>query len=152
MSEISYGNHSETGEPKRRPFRDRGEGREGGGRRGGFLGGMRRRKKTCIFCHAKGEERLTYKSGDRLKKYLSDRGKILPRRAAGTCAKHQRLLTVIIKRARYMALLPYVTYERSRDGGREGGRDRDGYGRRDYGRDRDGGRDRDYSGDREGGR
>ena len=153
MSENYSG--GENSDSPRGPRGDR-EGRDGrdergpGGRRGGFLGGTRRRKKACPFCHDKGEGRITYKSADRLKRFLSDRGKIVPRRAAGTCAKHQRYLTTLIKRARFMALLPYVTFERTREGGREGrdregGRDRDG-GR--YGHDRDGGR---YSQDKDGG-
>ncbi|HAL31729.1 MAG TPA: 30S ribosomal protein S18 [Lachnospiraceae bacterium] len=69
-------------------------------------GGMRRRKKVCIFCGKDGE--IDYKDVVRLKKFISERGKILPRRVTGTCAKHQRALTVAIKRARHLALLPYV--------------------------------------------
>lgn len=85
----------------------RSSGPSGGGRpRPGYLGGTRRRKKTCPFCHEK--EKIDHKSGDRLRRFLSDRGKIVPRRIAGTCAKHQRHLTILIKRARYMALIPYA--------------------------------------------
>ena len=51
---------------------------------------------------------MDYKDVDKLKKYITERGKILPKRVTGTCAKHQRELTVAIKRARIMALLPYV--------------------------------------------
>ncbi|MBO6147156.1 MAG: 30S ribosomal protein S18 [Lachnospiraceae bacterium] len=69
-------------------------------------GGIRRRKKVCIFCGKDGE--IDYKDVVRLKKFISERGKILPRRVTGTCAKHQRALTVAIKRARHLALLPYV--------------------------------------------
>ena len=65
-------------------------------------GGMRRRKKVCVFCGK--DNVIDYK----LKKYVSERGKILPRRITGTCAKHQRALTVAIKRARHVALMPYV--------------------------------------------
>lgn len=69
-------------------------------------GGMRRRKKVCVFC---GKDNLIdYKDTAKLKKYVSERGKILPRRITGTCAKHQRALTVAIKRARHVALMPYV--------------------------------------------
>lgn len=115
-------NHSHGGPRPDRPSGPRGEGRlrrdgdgPGMGRgRAGFLAGNRRRKKTCPFCHDKGEVKFDYKQADRLKKYLSDRGKIVPRRVAGTCAKHQRLLTTMIKRARIMALLPFVSYERDR--------------------------------------
>ena len=69
-------------------------------------GGMRRRKKVCVFSgkyHV-----IDYKDTAKLKKYVSERGKILPRRITGTCAKHQRALTVAIKRARHVALMPYV--------------------------------------------
>ena len=70
-------------------------------------GGMRRRKKVCVFC---GEENavIDFKDTAKLRKYVSERGKILPRRITGTCAKHQRALTVAIKRARHVALMPYV--------------------------------------------
>ena len=69
-------------------------------------GGMRRRKKVCVFC---GQDNvIDYKDTAKLKKYVSERGKILPRRITGTCAKHQRALTVAIKRARHVALMPYV--------------------------------------------
>ena len=65
------------------------------------------RKKTCRFC-AEGIEEIDYKDVERLKNYLSERGKILPRRMTGTCAKHQRQLARAIKRARILALLPFV--------------------------------------------
>ena len=69
-------------------------------------GGMRRRKKVCVFCGK--DNVIDYKDTAKLKKYVSERGKILPRRTTGTCAKHQRALTVAIKRARHVALMPYV--------------------------------------------
>ena len=69
-------------------------------------GGMRRRKKVCVFCGK--DNVIDYKDTAKLKKYVSERGKILPRRISGTCAKHQRALTVAIKRARHVALMPYV--------------------------------------------
>ena len=67
----------------------------------------RKRKKVCSFCVDK-VEHVDYKDTAKLRKYLSERGKILPRRTTGTCAAHQRQLTVAIKRARHIALLPYV--------------------------------------------
>ena len=70
-------------------------------------GGMRRRKKVCVFCGKENNE-IDYKDVNKLKRYVSERGKILPRRITGTCAKHQRALTVAIKRARHVALMPYV--------------------------------------------
>ena len=69
-------------------------------------GGMRRRKKVCVFCGK--DNVIDYKDTAKLRKYVSERGKILPRRITGTCAKHQRALTVAIKRARHVALMPYV--------------------------------------------
>ncbi len=68
---------------------------------------VRRRKKVCVFCADKNAV-IDYKDTNRLKKFVSERGKILPRRLTGTCAKHQRALTVAIKRARHIALMPYV--------------------------------------------
>ncbi|MBO5415385.1 MAG: 30S ribosomal protein S18 [Clostridia bacterium] len=69
---------------------------------------MRRRKKVCIFCVDK-VDFIDYKDSAKLRKFISERGKILPRRVSGTCAKHQRELNTAIKRARQVALLPYVT-------------------------------------------
>ena len=65
------------------------------------------RKKVCHFCADRIED-IDYKDVARLRKFVSERAKILPRRATGTCAKHQRALTTAIKRARQVALLPYV--------------------------------------------
>ena len=67
----------------------------------------RKRKKVCQFCADKSEY-IDYKDTAKLRRFLSERGKILPRRTTGTCAEHQRQLTVAIKRARQIALLPYV--------------------------------------------
>ncbi len=69
-------------------------------------GGIRRRKKVCVFCGK--DKSIDYKDISLLRKYISERGKILPRRITGNCAKHQRELTVAIKRGRHLALLPYT--------------------------------------------
>ena len=68
----------------------------------------RKRRKVCAFCVDK-VECIDYKDAAKLRRYTSERGKILPRRTTGTCAMHQRQLTEAIKRARQVALLPYVT-------------------------------------------
>ena len=68
---------------------------------------IRRRKKVCVFCAEKNAV-IDYQDTNKLKRYISERGKILPRRITGNCAKHQRALTVAIKRARHVALIPYV--------------------------------------------
>ncbi len=70
-------------------------------------GQYRSRRKVCAFCVERVRE-IDYKDAARLRKYLSDRGKIEPRRKTGTCAKHQRRLSVALKRARHLALLPYT--------------------------------------------
>lgn len=70
----------------------------------------RPRRKVCSFCVDK-VEAIDYKDTAKLKKYVTERGKILPRRITGTCAAHQRQLTVAIKRARHIALMPYTTQE-----------------------------------------
>ena len=67
----------------------------------------RKRRKVCAFCVDK-VEHIDYKDAAKLRRYLSERGKILPCRMTGTCAAHQRQLTVAIKRARQIALLPFV--------------------------------------------
>ncbi len=77
---------------------------------GGRRGGRNKRRKVCYFT-ANGITHIDYKDIDVLKKFVSERGKILPRRVTGTSAKYQRKLTIAIKRARQMALLPYVVGE-----------------------------------------
>src|SRR5512144_2302778 len=73
--------------------------RRGGGRFG--------RRRVCAFCVDKVES-IDYKDPNRLRRYVSDRGKIEPRRKTGTCARHQRKLSDALKRARFLALLPYT--------------------------------------------
>jgi small subunit ribosomal protein S18 len=84
----------------RRPF-------GGGGRRGGGGGRFSPRRKVCAFC-TDNIQHVDYKDIGRLRRHVGERGKIEPRRKLGTCAKHQRSLTVAIKRARYIALLPFT--------------------------------------------
>ncbi len=79
---------------------DRGESRGRGGRKG--------RRKVCGFCVDKIYD-IDYKDIPRLRRYLSERAKIVPRRVTGTCARHQRQLTLAVKRARHLALLPYAS-------------------------------------------
>ena len=67
----------------------------------------KRKKRVCVFCAEKVNS-VDYKDIPKLKKYVSERGKILPRRITGNCAKHQRVLTSAIKRARHVALLAYT--------------------------------------------
>jgi len=85
-------------------------GRKPSGRPGGRPTGRyrRTRRKVCGFCADK-IEFVDYKIPAKLRRYVSDRGKILPRRVTGTCASHQRILTRAIKRARMIALLPFTT-------------------------------------------
>ena len=68
----------------------------------------RPRRKVCTFCVDK-VQHIDYKDIRRLRRFTNERGKILPRRMSGTCAKHQRQLSVAIKRARTVALMPYTT-------------------------------------------
>ena len=68
----------------------------------------KRRKKVCAFCADK-VDFIDYKDTNRIRKNLSERAKILPRRVTGTCARHQRQLTIAVKRARHLALIPYIT-------------------------------------------
>src|SRR5437773_9602651 len=95
--------------PSRGPRRDGPSGGSGGsgGRYGGPPGLRRPRRKVCTFCVDK-VQKIDYKDVGRIRRYISDRGKIDPRRKSGTCAKHQRMLTTALKRARFMALLPYT--------------------------------------------
>jgi small subunit ribosomal protein S18 len=77
-----------------------------GGGRGGKGGKVYFKKKVCKFCVQK--LRIDYKEVDVLRRFITERGKILPRRITGTCAKHQRALALAIKQARSIALLPFV--------------------------------------------
>ena len=104
MSDEKYTENNE------RPVRERGmdtqmDGRDGDGSRGGKKPFFR--KKVCKFCMQK--LKIDYKDADTLRRFITERGKILPRRITGSCAKHQRALALAIKRARTIALLPFVT-------------------------------------------
>ena len=74
------------------------------------------RRKVCAFC-SNNIEATDFKDSTKLRRFISDRGKIQPRRTTGTCAKHQRALAMAIKRARYLALLPYVPEHVRKTGG-----------------------------------
>ena len=69
--------------------------------------GGKGRRKVCTFCAEK-VDFIDYKDTAKLRRFVSERAKILPRRVTGTCAKHQRMVTTAVKRARYMALMPYI--------------------------------------------
>lgn len=98
---------SSGGDDEREDSRERRYGGRGGGgpRRGGDR--FHRGRKHCTFCADK-NAKIDYKDVDGLRYYTTDAGKIRPRRQTGVCAKHQRRLTVAIKRARHLALLPYA--------------------------------------------
>jgi small subunit ribosomal protein S18 len=74
------------------------------------------KRKVCAFCSEK-VDTIDYKDAVKMRQYISDRGKIDPRRKTGTCAKHQRALAVAIKRARHLALIPYVPGHINKTGG-----------------------------------
>ncbi len=88
---------------------DRGGGAPGGDRRGGPRGprGRFQRRRICAFCADK-IEFIDYKDVGTLRRFVTDQGQIQSRRRTGTCARHQRRLTIAIKRARFLALLPYT--------------------------------------------
>lgn len=68
-------------------------------------------RKVCKFCMEKAEE-INYRDDKKLRHFMTERGKIVPRRVSGNCARHQRLLTIAIKRARHLALLPFISEHR----------------------------------------
>ena len=91
--------------PKRQPDMDMmDEMQEGGAGRGA---NFRRRQRICNFCVEKAKY-IDYKDYDMLRRFVSEHGRIKPRRQTGTCARHQRTLAVAVKRARHIALLPFV--------------------------------------------
>jgi small subunit ribosomal protein S18 len=101
------------GAPGSQPTGGAPTGGPGGPRRGGPGGGGRGRgryaprRKVCAFCVDK-VATIDYKDIGRLRRYISERGKIEPRRKTGTCARHQRVLSIALKRARHLAMLPYT--------------------------------------------
>ncbi|MDO8688685.1 MAG: 30S ribosomal protein S18 [Dehalococcoidia bacterium] len=85
--------------PRKKIVRPKRAGRE-------YRGRFAPKRKVCAFCVDKVED-IDYKDVGRLRRFISDRGRIDPRRKTGTCAKHQRVLSIALKRARHLALLPY---------------------------------------------
>jgi len=110
MSDDKYFENEHHSRHDRDRDRDRGmdmDDRDGDDRgRGGKGGKVFFKKKVCKFCAQK--MKIDYKDADTLRRFITERGKILPRRITGTCAKHQRALALAIKQARSIALLPYV--------------------------------------------
>jgi len=112
MSDDKYFENEGHSRHDRDRDRDRGmdmqmDDRDGDDRgRGGKGGKVFFKKKICKFCAQK--MKIDYKEADTLRRFITERGKILPRRITGTCAKHQRALALAIKQARSIALLPYV--------------------------------------------
>ena len=104
MSDEKYMDGEKTGRPDR-SMDVHMDGRDGEDKRGG-KGKVFFKKKVCRFCIHK--IKIDYKDTDTLRRCITERGKILPRRITGTCAKHQRALALAIKQARSIALLPYV--------------------------------------------
>jgi small subunit ribosomal protein S18 len=106
MSDEKY-MENERSSPQERGMDVQMDGREGEDRIGrGGKGKVYFKKKVCRFCTQK--LKIDYKDADTLRRFITERGKILPRRITGTCAKHQRALALAIQRARIIALLPFV--------------------------------------------
>lgn len=103
-----FGAGAQGGRPPFGADRDARGDRPRGRRPGGGGGRYTPRRKICAFC-ADNIDEVDYKDLGHIRRHLSERGKIEPRRKLGTCARHQRSLTVAIKRARHLALLPYTT-------------------------------------------
>ena len=118
MTDATFTPSAGAGAPDQGPQGPSGPGLRSGPGGPPRRGGARRftpRRRICQFCvdHVKV---IDYKDVNRLKRYLSDRAKIEPRRKTGTCAKHQRTLAIALKRARYLALLPYTASHIRRSG------------------------------------
>lgn len=108
MSDDKFFENEPQHHPRNERERDRGDMEDGDERssRGGKGGKLFFKKKICKFCAQK--QKIVYKEADALRRFITERGKILPRRITGTCAKHQRALALAIKQARNIALLPFV--------------------------------------------
>lgn len=105
MSDVNESVEVKEDAINEQPLQEQGREDEGRGARGG-KGKSFFHKKVCRFCANKAK--IDYKDADGLRRFTTERGKILPRRITGTCAKHQKELAVAIKRARAICLLPYV--------------------------------------------
>jgi small subunit ribosomal protein S18 len=105
--QSSMPERNEGGAPDRGGDRGGDRGERPRRRSGGGGGGRFGRRRVCAFCVDK-IDHIDYKEPAKLRRYVSDRAKIEPRRKTGTCAKHQRMLTLALKRARHIALLPYT--------------------------------------------
>lgn len=108
-----FGGGAGGGDRGGREDRDGGRGGRGGGGGGGFGGGGRRgfgRRKVCRFCADK-TATIDYKDAGTLKLFLTERGKIIPRRISGNCAMHQRQVATAVKRGRQLAMLPYTVVQ-----------------------------------------
>lgn len=105
MSDEKYTENNDRSMRQDRGIDPQMDGRDGDDRRSG-KGKVFFKKKVCKFCIQK--LKIDYKDADTLRRFITERGKILPRRITGTCAKHQRVLALAIKRARMIALLPFV--------------------------------------------
>ena len=105
MSDEKFTENNDRPHRQDRNYDPQLDGRDGDDRRGG-KGKVFFKKKVCKFCNQK--LKIDYKDADTLRRFITERGKILPRRITGTCAKHQRALALAIKRARMIALLPFV--------------------------------------------
>ena len=115
VNEVPGAEPAAAPEPAREGARERVGDAEGRAERPRRRGRFVSRRKVCAFCVDK-VSLIDYKDAGKLRRYISDRGKIEPRRKTGTCAKHQRRLTIAIKRARHLALLPF-TGSQGRDSG-----------------------------------
>ncbi|MDR2095802.1 MAG: 30S ribosomal protein S18 [Treponema sp.] len=104
MSDAKYNDNERPSRQERGT--DGQDGRDGDDRGGRGKGKVFFKKKVCKFCVQK--LKIDYKESDVLRRFITERGKILPRRITGTCAKHQRALALAIKQARIIALLPFV--------------------------------------------
>ncbi|MDR1127021.1 MAG: 30S ribosomal protein S18 [Treponema sp.] len=106
MADERYNDRDAASE---RYSRDRDRDRDGDEERRGGKGKVFFKKKVCKFCNSNNQKlKIDYKEADMLRRFITERGKILPRRITGTCAKHQRAISLAIKRARMIALLPFV--------------------------------------------
>jgi small subunit ribosomal protein S18 len=105
--EIESPSNASTDSAPEAPAQSSGEERRGSGGPGGGRRRFTGRAKVCTFCVDK-NSRIDYKDYDTLRRYITDRAKIRPRRQTGTCARHQRALARAIKRARHLALLPFI--------------------------------------------
>lgn len=109
MGTTQFQRNNRSGNQRNDPRGNQRGDQRGNQRRDQRTTGQLRKKRSCRFCENKATSYIDYKNEKRLQRFISEQGRIIPKRITGTCSKHQRMLVQAIKRARHLALVPFVS-------------------------------------------